>query len=380
MDELTADDIRSGRLAARWSVAEACREMAGRSPDPLPALPSLVRMWKRWESGTRPHPRYQRLLHAVFASSTTGAPSDVARAAATATGAVAATSSLTVWRRWLAFELRHLRAEAGLSREDVERACAWEPTKLTAVEDAHQGVTPDDLDLLLPLYRVPTDRWAAYGEAADNSRGLGWWQRYEERDLPRWHSLYVGLEQGASRLRAYEPQLVHGLLQTADYAAAVIRRGPSPRAEEQVARLVNLRATRQAALTQAVDPLELWVVLDEATLRRVVGSTATMAAQLTHVADLAECRANVTIQVLPFTAGAHGSAAGAFTILGFSWAADAGVAYGEYRTGAIYCEELREVEEHSLTFQQLCALALPPDESARLLRDTAEEYARAPAP
>jgi hypothetical protein len=373
MDDLTADDIRNWRLDARWSIAEACREMAGRSPDPLPALPSLVRMWKRWEAGTQPHPRYQRLLHALFASS-------AAEASARAASPGSTTSSLTVWRRWLAFELRRLRAEAGLSRADVERACAWEPTKLAAVEDAHQGVTPDDLDLLLPLYRVPTNRWAAYSEAADNSRGLGWWQRYEERDLPRWHSLYVGLEQGASRLRAYEPQLVHGLLQTPDYAAAVIRRGPSPRADEQVARLVNLRATRQSALTRTVDPLEVWVVLDEAALRRVAGGAATMAAQLNHVADLADDRPNVTVQVLPFDAGPHGSVFGAFTILAFPWATDAGVAYGEYRTGAIYCEELREVEEHSLTFQQLCALALSPDESTRLLRDTAEEYARAPAP
>lgn len=270
-----------------------------------------------------------------------------------------------------------MREEARLDQAAVAEACRWQASKLDAVENGQQAVTAEDLDRLLPLYRVPPDRWQSYREAVDNSRGLGWWQRYTERDVQRWASLYIGLEQGASRLRAYEPQIVHGLLQTADYAAAVIRRGPTPRAEEQVARLVELRTTRQAALSRAVDPLELWVVLDETALRRVVGDAATMTAQLRHVADLGERRPNVTVQVLPFAAGAHGATFGALKILGFPWSADAGVAHAEYRSGAVYCEAQHEVEDHSLTFQQLCALALSPDDSARLIRDTAEEYARA---
>jgi hypothetical protein len=369
MTDLTAEDIRRQRALAGWSIADACRELKRRSADPLPAVDSLVRMWKRWEAGTAPNRRYQRQLAALFAS-----PHDPA-----VSGSVA-TSSLTVWRRWLAFELRRVRDEAGIDREAVCRATGWPATKLAAIEEAGQAVTGDDLDRLLPLYGVPDDRWPAYRDAVDNSRGRGWWQRYEERDLPRWHSLYVGLEQGASRLRAYEPQVVHGLLQTVDYATAVIRRGPAPRAEEQVSRLVGLRLTRQASLRRAVDPLQLWVVLDEAALRRTVGDAATMADQLDHIADLADRSPNITVQVLPFSAGAHGSSFGALKILSFRWAADAGVVYSEYRTGAVYLEAQHEIEEHSLTFQHLCALALSPDESLRLLRATAEEYARAAPP
>lgn len=368
MTDITPDDLRARRLAAGWSVPDACRELRGVAPD-LPALDSLIRSWRRWESGARhPNSRYRRLLADLFAAPT-GGPDGRSGPR---------TSMLTVWRRWLAFELRRVREEAGLDRAAVAEACGWQPSKLDAVENGQQAVTAEDLDRLLPLYRVPQDRWQSYHEAIDNSRGLGWWQRYEEQDVPRWLSLYVGLEQGASRLRAYEPQIVHGLLQTADYAAAVIRRDPAARAEEQVARLVGVRTARQAALTRAVDPLNLWAVLDEAALHRVVGNPPTMAAQLAHVAELAERRPNVTVQVVPFAEGAHGATSGAFALLGFPWATDAGVAYGEYRTGAVYCEAFREVEEHALVFQQLCALALPPDESARLIRRTAEEYARAP--
>lgn len=288
---------------------------------------------------------------------------------------MAQTSSPTVWRRWLALELRRLRTEAEVTAQQAAKALRCTTTKISYMENAERGVQEADLDNLLDLYDVPDTRRDGYLQACRDSRRKGWWERYDEL-VPEWLSLYVGLEQGASRLRAYEPHVIHGLLQNADYAEALLRRYIEPRTDERVAQLVELRTTRQAALERDSDPLDLWLVLDEGALRRVVGSPAIMATQLRRVADAAE-RPNVVVQVLPFASGAHAGMRGPFALLNFPWDTDIGVAYVENHTRATYIEAPREIDAYGLVFQHLCALALPPDESIVLIQAAAEEYRHA---
>lgn len=281
-------------------------------------------------------------------------------------------ASPTVWRRWLAAELRRLRAEAGLEQKQVAKALRCTVTKVSYFENAQRPVVPRDLDeVLLPLYGVPEERWPTYLDAARRSREKGWWEAYDEDVLPEWFARFVGLEQGAARLRSYDPQTVSGLLQTPEYAAEVIRCGSAGFTDDQIAQRVELRTRRQAALTRAKDPLELWVVLDEATLRRVVGGPAAMRAQIEHVVAASEM-ANVTVQVLPFDRGAHAGMAGSFTILDFPWETDPGVVFVEsgWSVG-VYFEQPHEVEDQSLAFRKLADLALPPAESAEMMAQAA---------
>jgi transcriptional regulator with XRE-family HTH domain len=287
---------------------------------------------------------------------------------------VAEASSPTVWRRWLAFELARLRKEAGLDQKAVAKALRCTVGKVSYYETAERPVVVRDLDeVLLPLYDVPEERWPIYLQAAKDSRRKGWWERYDAATLPSWLSLVVGLEQGASQLRIYEAQLVPGLLQTREYADAVARRGTAERTEDEIARHVELRLARQAALDREPDPLRLWVVIDEAVLRRVVGSQGVMRGQLEHLAEMAQ-RPKVTVQVVPFARGAYPGMTGRFEIIGFPWPTDPGVAYVEHRAGALYLEEPREIEAHVVAFEHTSALAVSPSESLTMIRDAAKEY------
>jgi transcriptional regulator with XRE-family HTH domain len=347
--------LKSAREAAGWSIADAARELRRRGgADELPSLESIIRSWKRWEAGSKPGIPYRPLLNRLF-----GNP-DAA--------SVRSISNPSAWRRWLAFELRRLREQHGLSQRGANKACGWSGARLAYIEQAQQNVTLDDLERLLTLYEVPPDRWATYHDAAERARDVGWWQRYDQREVPNWLSLFVGLEQGASDLRAFEPIVVHGLLQTPEYATAVLRSDLVPRTETHVTRLVELRMARQAALTRASDPLRLSVVMDESVLHRTTGNDEVMKAQLGHLVAMAR-RPNVTLQVLPLTAAVFTQVFGTFFILGFPWESDPGLVYIENRTGAVYLEQLHEIEGHSLVFQQLSVLALSPTESVALIED-----------
>jgi transcriptional regulator with XRE-family HTH domain len=281
-----------------------------------------------------------------------------------------------VWRRWLAFELARLRQQKGLDQKDVAKALRCTVGKVSYYETAERPVVLRDLDeVLLPLYEVPKNRWPVYLQAAKDSRQKGWWESYSTDAMPSWLSLYVGLEQGAAQLRIYDAQLITGLLQTEDYTAAIVRRGTAELTEDQIAQRMEVRAARKAVLTREPDPLRLWVVLDEAVLRRVVGSRKVMHDQLNHLIDAAD-QAKITLQVMPFEHGAHPGMRGPFTILGFPWPSDPGVVYIEHRSGAFYLEQPAEIDAHTVAFEHLCAHALPPDESVTMIRSVAKEYAR----
>jgi hypothetical protein len=178
----------------------------------------------------------------------------------------------------------------------------------------------------------------------------------------------VGLEAEAASISAYGPELVPGLMQTEAYARAQMKAAPIPDSDEEIDKRIAVRMNRQRRLVESSPP-ECWVILNEAVLRRQVGGTETMHAQLTHLIDLARVP-TVALQVLPFAAGAHPGTHGAFMILGFPEPTDLDVAYVEYLTGSAYLEAPDEVARYTLVMNHLRARALSADESVALIRDT----------
>ena len=287
---------------------------------------------------------------------------------------MAQTSSPTVWRRWLALELRRLRRDAKLGQKEAGNLCGWSGARLSYIEAARQDAREDDLDKLLPLYNVPEDNWADYYTAAERSRERGWWERYQ-REMPDYLSLFLGLEQGASVIQAFKLGVLPGLLQTADYAEAVLRRDVWPRTDQEIGRLVDLRIARQEILTRTDQPLEYSVVIDEATLRHVARDASTMAAQLDHLTEMAELP-DVTIRVIPFGQGVQSYSQTDFTIFDFAWESDPLVVYIEHRDQALYLEEQQDIKGFVLAFHNLWQLAQNEEESLVTIRAIAKEYTK----
>jgi hypothetical protein len=191
--------------------------------------------------------------------------------------------------------------------------------------------------------------------------------------VPEWFQVYLGLEAEAASIHEYASELVPGLFQTADYYRAFMRAAPAAGDEETIERKIAVRAARQERLT-ADDPPECWAVLNEAAIRRVVGGTEVMRTQLQHIAAMAD-RPHISVQVLPFKAGAHPAMDGSFIILGFPEAPDPDVVYLESQTGSLYLEKLPEVDRYQAMFNHLVAKALGPDESLYLIAEVAADLA-----
>lgn len=247
-------------------------------------------------------------------------------------------------------------------------------TKVSYFENAQRPVVPRDLDeVLLPLYGVPEDRWHEYLGAAEKARRKAWWDEYDDEVLPEWFRRYVGFEQGSSSLQIYEPQFVPGLLQTPEYTTAILRRGPVELRDDDLAKVVELRMRRQNLVMREDNPVNLWVILDEAALRRPAGGAEVMGPQFAQLVEAA-LRPNITLQILPFSTGVHPGMGSGFTILQFAWPTDPGVVYVESGWSAgVYLEQSYEIEDHSMIFERLADLALDEDASLTMLRELAKE-------
>jgi transcriptional regulator with XRE-family HTH domain len=280
--------------------------------------------------------------------------------------------SPTVWRRWLASELRRLREDTGLLQTEVGKAGGWSGARVSYIETAQQKVAEKDLRKLLPLYGVPEVEWPGYLRAAEESRKRGFWERYET--VPG-VSDYVGLEQGAASIRYVEPAVVPGLLQTPDYTEALLRSDFMPRTNRQVARIVEMRMARQVAVTRQEEPVDLFAVLDEAVLHRAGGGPKATAAQLEHLVTMAE-RPNITIRVVPFERGANVCMLGAVRLLSFAWTSVPDVVYLEHRDRLEAIEDESAVEAHRLAFDHLFKTALDAGSSLAMMRDLSEEFSR----
>jgi transcriptional regulator with XRE-family HTH domain len=270
----------------------------------------------------------------------------------------------TVRRRRLGAELRRLREASSLKLEEVADQLGLAPSTLSRIETGKAPTKTAYLMSMLAMYGVddPAARQVLVDMARDGHR-KGWWSVYDDI-LPSGFGIYVGLEAEASGLRVYEI-LVHGLLQTRDYAMAVLREIRPKDTEDQIVRLVDLRMQRQQVLDQD-PPLDLWLILDEGAIRRNVGGNKVMRPQLEHLIR-ATRRSNVTLQILGYEAGAHAGLTGAFAILEFPERDDGDAAYTESVGGMIYLEKDREVRACAEAFDRLRAAALSPAASVELI-------------
>ncbi len=275
---------------------------------------------------------------------------------------MASTQSPTVRRRRLALELRRLREAAKLTCEEVAEQLECSASKISRVETGRVSVSPRDVRDILEIYGVPDLQRDALVQLARESRQKGWWHAYGDSVQPHF-ATYLGLESAASEIRIYEVNLIPGLLQTEDYARAVIAAGMvnSPRAE--IERQVALRMERQRLTITS--PPKVWAVLDEAALRRQVGGPEVMRLQLEYLRELGGLR-NVSLQVIPFGGGAHPAMGRPFVILVFGEEADPDVVYLEDLTSALWLENVEEVHRYNVFFNHLRATALSFDDSAAL--------------
>jgi transcriptional regulator with XRE-family HTH domain len=287
---------------------------------------------------------------------------------------VPVTSSPTVKRRRLAAELHACREEAGLTIDDVALELEWSAAKISRIENARVRVLPRDVKHLLRIYKVKegSPEWDLLVMLARESHQKGWWQSYGDA-LSAIFSTYVGLEAAAATLRTYESECVPGLLQTEDYARAIISVTLPARADDDIEKNVAVRMARQSQLTQGQPP-ELWAIVSEAGIRRLVGGAAVMRVQLDRLLE-ASHQPNVTLQVMPFSAGAHAGMTGAFMIVGFAEPADPDVVYVNYSSGSLFLEKPEELSRCALIFNHLRATALPIGQSRDIVARIRQELA-----
>lgn len=278
--------------------------------------------------------------------------------------------SPTVRRRRLALELRRCRENAHLTCEEVAAHLECSASKISRIETGRVSVSPRDVRDMLDLYGVPAAQRDSLVQLARESRHKGWWHAYSDAIQPRF-ATYLGLESAASEIRIYEVAILPGLVQTEDYARAVVTAGSVGAPRESVERTVALLMARQPLLA-GDDPPRLWAVLDEAALRRRVGGAALMRLQLERLLELASLP-SVAIQVLPFGAGAHPAMGRPFVILAFPEPADPDVVYLEDLTSALYVEDVAEVDRYNMFFNHLRAVALSFDDSTALIGSVLKE-------
>jgi transcriptional regulator with XRE-family HTH domain len=274
----------------------------------------------------------------------------------------------TLRARRLAAELQRRREATGMSREEVARQLEWSTSTLFRIETGRNRPQPGNVRMLLELYGVTGPERDGLIQLTREARQPGWWHSFRDV-LPNPYEVYIGLEAGAASIRNFEPIVVPGLLQTADYARETFRNGPIELDPEEVERLLEVRLARQQILTRDDRP-RLWAVIDEAVIHRTVGGSEVMRRQLQHLADAAQ-EGKTTVQVVPYRAGAHAGTTGPFVILDYTEATDPAVVYVETLAGDIYLEERSDVDRYTLAFDRLVAAALHPDDSVQLIEQMA---------
>jgi hypothetical protein len=277
----------------------------------------------------------------------------------------------TVRRMLVGTQLRWLRTEAGLSREEAGEAIRASEWKIHRLENGQVGFKERDIIDLLRLYQVTDpDEVAAFLLLAREANTPGWWQHYGDV-LPRWFRTYVDLESAAVLIRTYEGQFIPGLLQTDAYMRAVVQGAHLDESAEELGRRVRLRMARQQLLTRE-EPPRVWAVIDEAALRRPVGGREVMAGQLERLIEATKLP-NVTLQILPFEVGAHAAMLGAFSIMRFADRELPDVVYLEHLTNAVYLDKRDEAERYLDVMESICDESEPPARTVELLEKLLDE-------
>lgn len=278
---------------------------------------------------------------------------------------------VTVTRMMLGAELRRLREEAGVTPQQAAAHIRASHAKISRIELGRVGFKPNDVADLLALYGVTDEReQAAYLALVDRANARGWWSQ-DNDIIANWFEMYLRLEQEASVIRSYEVQFIHGLLQTEEYARAIIRTRFSAEPDYEVDRRVQLRLNRQKILSQPDGPT-LWAVTDEAALTRPAGPRSVMRGQIEHLLEMSE-RPNVVVQLLPFRAGGHAAGGGPFTILRFAVSELPDIVYLEQLNSAVYIDKRSEVEEYLWIMERLTVQAETPVRTRARLRSILKE-------
>ncbi|HEY5988257.1 MAG TPA: helix-turn-helix transcriptional regulator [Streptosporangiaceae bacterium] len=282
-----------------------------------------------------------------------------------------ADSGPTVLRILLGAQLRRLREAKRISLEEAGNVIRASHSKVSRLETGRVGFKDRDIADLLTFYGVTDEQEReALRTLARRANAPGWWHDYSDV-LPSWFEAYVGLEEAATQIRSCQVQFVPGLLQTDDYARAVTLLAHASAPAKEIERRVGLRMARQALLTSP-EPPNLWVVMDEAVLRRPVGGAQVMRAQVRRLLAAAE-QPNVTIQVIPFQVGGHAAAGGPFSILRFSEPDLPDVVYLEQLSSALYLDKPEVVASYLMVMDRICAEAATPADSAEVMAELLRE-------
>lgn len=272
--------------------------------------------------------------------------------------------SPTARRIMLGARLRRLREAAEISRAEAGFAIRSSESKISRLELGRVSFKPRDVTDLLSMYGVTDpEKREAFLEMVKRSNEPGWWHRYTDL-VADWFQDYLGLEESASRIQTWEQQFVPGLLQSEDYAKAIISHGWSPMAAQSVQRQVGLRIRRQALLGRPAPP-KLWAVIDESVLHRPIGGRRVLLDQVEHLIELT-ARPNITLQIVPYQFSGY-AAEGSFTALRFAEPELPDVVYIEHLTGALYLDKRSDTELYGRVFDRLTVDAYTPDHSRQLL-------------
>ncbi|MBN3928130.1 helix-turn-helix domain-containing protein [Streptomyces verrucosisporus] len=271
----------------------------------------------------------------------------------------------------LGLRLRDLREKAGCSFEEAAAALSVNAATVRRMEKAEVGLKPLFVEKLLETYGVGRQEIDSFLALVEESRKPGWWHRFRDV-LPDWFGLYVSLEGSASVIRGYEPHCVPGLLQTEDYARALLRTGFPNAPDDELERRVALRLGRQRLLERPGAP-RLWVVVDETVLHRPVGGPEVMRAQIDRLLEAAALP-NVTLQILTFGAGPHPGMFGPFQLFRFDIPELPDIIYTESLTGAVYLDERPDTAAYLEVLDRMGAQAVSVRHTEELLGDIRKEF------
>ncbi|MGY0071527.1 helix-turn-helix domain-containing protein [Streptomyces sp. QTS137] len=279
----------------------------------------------------------------------------------------------TLLKMLVGVQLAGFREDAGLAQDQAARSVGFSAAKLSRIESGkgRRPPTEGDVRALLELYGTDDYEVSVLVKLLRRAGEPGWWQRYDKRLMPEWFDRLVGLQEAAATIRTFEIQYVPGLLQTAAYTRAVVERGLPNAPASEVQRRVELRMRRAELLMREGAP-QLWAVIDESVLLRVLGGAEVMREQLAHLMRMAE-RSNVTVQIVPLSVTNASAPAIPVTYLRFGGLDLPDVVYLEHIKSANFLEDLDETEEYRIALDRLADEALRPRESLELLRATARD-------
>ena len=276
----------------------------------------------------------------------------------------------TVLKILLGAQLRRLRDLAGVSRDDAGYHIRASGSKISRLELGRVSFKERDVADLLDFYGVGGEQKDQLLQLTHEANATPWWQKYRDV-VPDWFQVYVGLEEAAALIRIYEVQFVPGLLQTEDYARAVVMQGAPSLSPEEIDSRVAVRMGRQKLFSRE-NPARLWAIVDEAALRRPIGSRDVLIGQINRLID-ATSESSITLQVMPFKHGGHAAEGGAFTIMRFPEADLPDMVYMEYLTGAHYIDKPDDVELYAAVMERLSVAGTSPEKTRDILGDILKE-------